>query len=460
MRDELNSVGDGDSTAGSGAGYSAPRDIHVLLLVILALAVRLWAVLQHSPPFPGDGQVIDSYALRIASGLGFGPSSSIPPLYPYFLGILYRIYGYTPHTVLLSQALIGSLLVVPVVALARIAGLQRRDALLAGLIIAFFPQAVAETRHLTPVLILGLMLSIGVLAWFRRPGIPGIGESLMAGALLGCSILGRTGLIFPVLVLIAVRGIHDYADEPHIGIHRIGRHAPFRIGNCLDLWMRRGFLLIAAFCVIAPWTVRSSRLHGHPVFVESTWGLRLRAANVPDMPVARYSLPGAEARAPDNMVLTENRIAFQDFLGYAATHPGRLASVWSSRITRFFAFSPMSDSGSTDPFPYRLHWFRLFQALFYGTVLTLALSWLVLQRGAGGIERALALLIVSIMAVGVVTGRMGDARLLSLPFIAVLAGRGLAGVALLGRVGMARRIAFLCLLVALWIQGLRAGGLL
>lgn len=450
----------GGSTAEAGSSYSPPRDIHIVLLVILALAARLWAVLIGTPPFPGDGQVFDSYALRIASGLGFGPSSSIPPLYPYFLGMLYRIYGYSPHTVLLSQTLIGSLVVVPVVALARITGLQRREALLAGLIIAVFPQAVAETRHLTPVLLLSVTLSVGALAWFRRPGIPGIGESLLAGAILGCLILGRTGLIVPVLVLIAARGVHDYGSEPFVGTHRVRSSGPFRADRHLDLWMRRGFLVIAAFCVIAPWAVRSSRLHGRPVFVESTWGLRLRAANVPDVPVARYSLPGAGTRAPDNMVLTENRIAFQEFLGYAVTHPGRLASVWSSRISRFFAFSPMSDSGFTDPFPYRMHWFRILQALLYGMMLSLALAWLVLQRGAGGSERALALLIISLMAIGVVTGRLGDARLLSLPFMAVLAGRGLAGLQLLGRVGTARRVAFLCLLVAMWIQGLRAGGLL
>lgn len=459
MREEPTGAGHGGSTAGDER-LDPPRDIHVLLIVLLAFAARLPAILASTPPFPGDGQAFDAYALRIASGLGFGPSSSLPPLYPYFLGMLYRIYGYGPNTVMISQAMIGSLAVVPVIALGRLAGLQRREVLLSGVLFALFPQAATEARHMTPVVLLGAVLPIGVLAWLRRPGAPSIVESLLAGAILGGMILGRVGLALPILALIAARGIHEYARAPGVGIHRVRSAASVPVGVRLELWMRRGFVLVAAFCVIAPWAIRSSKLHGRSVFVESTWGLRLRAANVPDVPVARYYLPGAHTKAPDNMVLTENKIAFQELLGYAATHPGRLAMIWAGRISRFFGFSPMSDSGFNDPFPYRLLWFRVLQAAVYGLMLSLALGWLVLLRGVGGIERTLALAVLGFAALGVVSGRPGDARLLSLPYLSVLAGRGLHAIPLPGRVGKGARVIFLCLLVALWVQGLRAGGLL
>src|SRR3954470_1674754 len=83
-------------------------------IFLTALAVRLMHVwlLSRSPFFDallGDAHGYDEWARRIAGGDWIGTDVFYQaPLYPYFLGVLYKIFGHSLVAVRVAQAIVGA----------------------------------------------------------------------------------------------------------------------------------------------------------------------------------------------------------------------------------------------------------------------------------------------------------------------------------------------------------------
>src|SRR5512143_3400803 len=92
----------------------APFLRYALSIYVVALAVRLLHIwlLGRSPFFDalmGDARGYDEWARRIAGGEWIGSDVFYQaPLYPYFLGVLYKIFGHSLVAVRLVQALVGA----------------------------------------------------------------------------------------------------------------------------------------------------------------------------------------------------------------------------------------------------------------------------------------------------------------------------------------------------------------
>src|SRR5205085_8788818 len=88
--------------------------MYALVIFAVALAVRLVHVYQlKSTPFfdtlLGDAHGYDLWAQRLAAGDWIGTDVFYQaPLYPYFLGVVYSIFGRDLLIVRIVQALIGS----------------------------------------------------------------------------------------------------------------------------------------------------------------------------------------------------------------------------------------------------------------------------------------------------------------------------------------------------------------
>src|SRR5262249_33094515 len=90
----------------------------------------------------GDARVYDERAQRIAGGDWIGREVFYQaPLYPYFLGLIYRVAGRTLMLVRIAQAVIGSCSCVLVAAAARRL-FSARAGLAAGLMLAVYAPAI------------------------------------------------------------------------------------------------------------------------------------------------------------------------------------------------------------------------------------------------------------------------------------------------------------------------------
>jgi tetratricopeptide (TPR) repeat protein len=150
----------------------------MIVVFVIALALRaghIW-LLRDSPYFSvlmGDARAYDEWAARIAAGDWLGSEVFYQaPLYPYFLGVLYALFGRDLLIVRLVQAASGAAaaaLLVP--AGSRL--FDRRVGLVAGLLMAFYAPAIflsalIQKAVLDVVLIVLVILALAHLASNRQ----------------------------------------------------------------------------------------------------------------------------------------------------------------------------------------------------------------------------------------------------------------------------------------------------
>ena len=155
-------------------------------LVLLAIAVRAAAVLVlQSHHVPRSTYEHGEIAANLLAGHGFsvrflgarGPTSQQAPIYPALVALAYAVGGAeTPAALLtleLAQAILGGLLVLGVLRLAReVAPHQRAVSIAAGLIAALHPTLVYAATHVQ-VSLLGATLLTWTLVCAFRTGASG-----------------------------------------------------------------------------------------------------------------------------------------------------------------------------------------------------------------------------------------------------------------------------------------------
>jgi tetratricopeptide (TPR) repeat protein len=278
-----------------------------LLLFGVAFAVRMAYIagIRRLVWFPVplvDGVNYFRLARQIAGGdlLGGGEAFWQPPLYPYFLAPLCRIFGERMLWIVTVQAALGALTCVVVGLLgARLWG--SRAGTVAGVVAAFYgPLVHFDTQPLVPVLHV-FLVTAGLLALVgaadREAG--GAPRAIVSGPAWGAAGLcwGLAAIATPNILLaapaaaawIAWQGDRRGA-EPWPGRARARRLLPWVAG-----------LVLPVVCVGA----RNLLVAGEPVLVSSNGGINLYIGNNPDYDRTIRIRPGGEferlAQEPENL---------------------------------------------------------------------------------------------------------------------------------------------------------------
>jgi len=181
--------------------------VAIFLVAVAYRALCFWSVGDHPllrRPAIDAGQH-DAWARRIAGGdwLGHGPDDVFkPPMYPTFLGLLYKVFG--RHIALAQWVQYGlgaaSCLLVAVLA-GRLLG--PRAGRVAGFVsAAYAPYVFFESQLLTPAL--SMLLNVGALAVLTAgEGRPGRWRWAAGGALIGLSAGVRPDVLLPAGLVVA-----------------------------------------------------------------------------------------------------------------------------------------------------------------------------------------------------------------------------------------------------------------
>ncbi len=252
-------------------GPRSHRETRTLVTILaLAFALRLATVLWLADTVPySDYAYYQLAGEKIASEWGFFFDASQveyyakfgwwPPVYPFFIGALYSLFGVEHRVVAFLQILIGTALCWLVYCLGRRLG-GPRPAACAALLVALDPTYIFATNLLASENIYVLWLALGLLLLGRSPQSA---RSLAgAGVLFGLGALTRaTGLVVPGIAAIWLRG----------------QAASRRAWLVACAWMLGG----CALC-IAPWTVRNAVVVGTPALVCYGGGLNFYFGHNPD----------------------------------------------------------------------------------------------------------------------------------------------------------------------------------
>ena len=179
----------------------------VLLVAGAAAALRLLHVfeLRDEPILKtliGDGQEYDAWAVRIAAGDWLGTDVFYQtPLYPYFVGLIYKVLGHAPFLLRLVQAGLGATSCVWL-AIATRAFFGPRAALVGAAALAIYPPAVffdglVQKASLDLWLMTGLLAVAGSARLRPSPRL-----FVLMGLVIGALMLNRetTRVLLPVVV--------------------------------------------------------------------------------------------------------------------------------------------------------------------------------------------------------------------------------------------------------------------
>jgi len=254
-------------------------------IFFLALAVRLLYLWQtrSSPLFDSpmmDAEYHDQWAQAIVAGKDFtGGVFFRAPLYPYFLALVYRVFGHSYLIARIIQFLIGSLSCVLVYTVAKRV-FNRRTAAIAGVAAALYGVLIYfEGELLIEVLLVFLDLVVLLsLLWASEK--PSYARWIACGAVLGLSAVARPNILLvgAALLVWIVATFRSRAGTL--------RSKPLLLASCF---------VLGAVLVVAPVTVRN-RVKGHDlVLIASQGGMNFYIGNNPQSDGASAILPGARA---------------------------------------------------------------------------------------------------------------------------------------------------------------------
>jgi len=248
-------------------------------MVLVALILRLAAI-----PF-ADAERLDPrrdhwqcggetgrVARSIVQGRGFsspfwaetGPTALLPPVYPYLLAAIFRLFGiYTKAAVLAAlslNCLFSALTCLPVFLIAR-RGFGEPVAVVAGWTWVFFPYAIFfAANFIWPTVLTTLLLSSLFLIALHLEASSRLLPWLGFGALYGLAALTE-----PVVLTIL----------PALGIWIC-----YRLHGRRQRWLLPATLgALAFFAVISPWFIRNYRAFHEFIPFRDGFGLELRIGN-------------------------------------------------------------------------------------------------------------------------------------------------------------------------------------
>lgn len=284
----------------SSRGVTRSSEVkHLLILFFLALAVRFIFVVFYQG-LPHDAIGYDMLARNLLAGNGFSWEPAPPyhpnlfrtPVYPVFLAIIYKLFGFHDTIVYVVQALIGSATCSVVYLIAR-RYWDRRLALLASLLNATYLYAAYHVSvKLTETLFTFLMccaIYIVVLGSQKQSWR----LMAVAGAVMGVAILCRPeALLFPLLLLPLFLVLHRF-------------RAP---------WLKMGMaLVVSAFLIVLPWSIRNYYVSGKTVALVSHGpGLIFWQTTLPYFSWSTFAYgPGSE-QDPLVRALTKGHLSYRE----------------------------------------------------------------------------------------------------------------------------------------------------
>lgn len=243
-------------------------------LTVAALAVRAaWLLLEPRCELTGDEPSWIEIGRQIGRpAVAFSPLRSglifYPPVYPYFVGGLFRAFG-TMRAVLWVQVVLGALLV-PAVGRAGALAFGRRVGVLAAAVTAFYPELVWYPAHYWSETVFLLLLWWAIERTLAADERGSRRTAVAAGLLWGLATLTREISLYlvPIAALWMLRPTGD-GPRPPGALFRPAVGAP----------SRATLLCLATVLTIAPWTIRNAVVFRTFIPVSTMGGLNLWQGN-------------------------------------------------------------------------------------------------------------------------------------------------------------------------------------
>lgn len=292
------------------------------IVFVLALTLRLWFLHDLSQTPYGERLMIDAaaydrHAAQIAEGNWAGDQVFYQsPLYPYFLGTLYTIFGRDFTAVRAAQCVLGSATCVLLFLLARRL-FGAREGVISGLLAATYSTFIFQDNMLLKSVVIMFFVSLALLV-LSRTHRPFTTRSLFAGGLLyGIAICGRGNLLLALPFLLAWIAIRERVGKPGI--------IPALV------------FLVGVFLAVAPVTIRNRVVGNDWVMTESDAGINLFVGNNPAA-TGIHTPPDNVRTVPEHEETDAKRLAERQT--GRSLRPSEVSAFWVRKAIRFALDNP------------------------------------------------------------------------------------------------------------------------
>jgi Dolichyl-phosphate-mannose-protein mannosyltransferase len=243
-------------------------------LAAAALVVRAaYLVLEPRCALTGDEPSWIELGRQLARpAVAFSPLRSdrvfYPPVYPYLVGALFRLFG-SIGAMLWLQVVLGALLV-PVVGRAAARAFGPRASVVAAAFTAFYPELVWYPAHFWSETVFLLVLWAAIERALAADAAASWRTAAAAGVLFGLATLTRELALY-LVPLVLLWMLRPWA----VGATSVGT----RIVLSRNRLVGAGALLLATVLTIAPWTLRNAIVFRAFVPVSTMGGLNLWQGN-------------------------------------------------------------------------------------------------------------------------------------------------------------------------------------
>lgn len=240
------------------------KRVYLLLIFIflIALSLRILYLPQIARELPiSDEAGYDEAAMNLVNGKGygmFGYRSYQPPLYPFFLAVVYRLFGHDYVMVKVIQMILGSFGCILLYFIARIA-FNEKIGLISGLIYAAYDGLIFLNGHLLTENLFILLKLLFILLLLKFSRSENLFILILSGVLIGLCALTKTNVLVSVPFIC-------------LWFLTISRR-----------WVFYSLILILFIGVtISPWTIRNYLIHHRFVPIASYTGESLYRFNYPN----------------------------------------------------------------------------------------------------------------------------------------------------------------------------------
>jgi hypothetical protein len=369
------------------------------MVILVAAVVRLLHVIftARLNPLAGslvlDSLVYDKWAKALVWG-GDLPATKMmqTPMYPWFLSLIYRVFGPDPTAVKSVQAILGVMTCAFITVITRRLFRSSTAGIIAGLLAALYLPSIFYEGVLLPATLILFFNALFVLLMVTDTGQAGPARLMAAGFVLGLSVMTRPValLLLPfALVYIWLRTRKFSGTDGADGFTRSGR----------KILRLSGALLIGLVFAVTPLTIRNARMTGtfQPLttgggisfyqgynpkangFYSIPYYRGMSLGGSPEIQQARMTMLAETAEKRNLSPAEVSRFWTRETFRYISSEPGRSASL---ALRKFLYFFNRYERASIESIPFH----RKFGGIIalplpgYWFVLSFALLGIVLTR--------------------------------------------------------------------------------
>ena len=292
----------------------------------IAFMIRLVFVLQSSEIPYSDASVYDRLGLSISEGKGYvnnsgTPHCHYPPFYPFFLSVIYALFGHSYAAVRIFQSILGAFSCVLIYLIGK-----RVFTVSVGVIAGFISMAylpfIKSAELLLSELVFTFLVLLIVLYLLKIRENMNFGNAIVLGLLSGMSLLTRSMAILLPLFMLPVFIYSRKGDLPYI--------------------LKRYIVVLLFFCLtMTPWIVRNYNIHRHFVPTSVEGGMTLWMSYFPTKgvfginPTAEDPVVAESYKIKDPVL--RNRFLVKKTIDFIWNNPKEVLALELKKILYFWA---------------------------------------------------------------------------------------------------------------------------